>query len=226
MKGKSTFTRREADEICRFIEEKLKANTNEQKRIRDRIRRIGFYASDFGIGGGYTVQDFLRVATIVGGGSSPSVPVSSSSPRPVARKATFTARKESDEAYVIDLCDDLLGQRALRQHRFEWLRGDAGTPLPVDAYYPELNLVVEYMERQHTEAVPHFDKRMTVSGMSRGKQRRLYDQRRQELIPRHGIALVTIGYHELAHSGGMRLLRDRENDLRVVRGKLRVFREF
>jgi hypothetical protein len=223
MKGKATFTRSEADEICRLIEEKVKADTNGQKRIRDRIRKLGFYASDFGIGGGYTVKEFMRVATIVGGSFTPPVPASVPPPRPKAPKRTANARVDSDEAYVIDLCDELLGKRALRQHRFEWLRGDTGTRLPVDAYYPELNLVVEYMEHQHTEAVPHFDKRMTVSGMNRGEQRRLYDQRRQELIPKHGIALVTISYHELAHGGSKRLLRDSGNDQRVLRGKLRTF---
>jgi hypothetical protein len=224
MKGKSTFTRTEADEIYRLIEEKLTADSNGQKRIRDRIRKLGFYASDFGIGGGYTVKDFMRVATIVGGGYSVS-PSHSSEPlsRSSTPKRTSSSRSDSDEAYAIDLCDELLGKRALRQHRFEWLKGDAGTLLPVDAFYPALNLVVEYMERQHTEAVPHFDKRMTVSGMSRGEQRRLYDQRRQSEIPKQGIALVTVHYHELAHAGSKQLLRDRVDDLRVLGQRLRPF---
>src|SRR5215211_1798560 len=49
---------------------------------------------------------------------------------PVTRKSRPPAteldrrRAASDEAYVIDLCDEILGERALRQHRFEWLRGD------------------------------------------------------------------------------------------------------
>ena len=56
-------------------------------------------------------------------------------------------RTLSDESYVVDLCDEALGMQALRQHRFDWLRGDArpgrqGGRLPVDAYYPELQLVV------------------------------------------------------------------------------------
>lgn len=32
------------------------------------------------------------------------------------------------------------------------------TMLPVDAYYKELNIVVEYREKQHTEEVEFFDK--------------------------------------------------------------------
>ena len=78
--------------------------------------------------------------------------------------------KPDDESYVIDLCDLVLGQTALRQYRFSFLRGDPGASgrqasLPVDAYYPQLNLVVEYHERQHTEPVKLFDKRETVSGV-------------------------------------------------------------
>ncbi|WP_309751901.1 hypothetical protein [Novosphingobium sp.] len=45
--------------------------------------------------------------------------------------------------------------------------------LPVDAWYPELALVIEYRERQHSEAVKFFDQRETVSGVGRGEQRRI-----------------------------------------------------
>ncbi|MEV0905093.1 hypothetical protein [Streptomyces hokutonensis] len=58
-------------------------------------------------------------------------------------------RDNSDEAYVLDLCDQLLGEPGLRQHRFDWLLGDPGSNgqrrrLPVDAYWPGQHLVVEY----------------------------------------------------------------------------------
>ena len=56
-------------------------------------------------------------------------------------------RAKSDEAWIIDICDRILGIKALRQHRFPFLLGDPGragrrVQLPVDAYYPDLNLVV------------------------------------------------------------------------------------
>ena len=66
MKGKATFTRQDADEIIDLIRQKVVAAQPEQKRLRDKIRKIGFYASDFGIGGGYDEIDFLRVVSIVG----------------------------------------------------------------------------------------------------------------------------------------------------------------
>ena len=66
MKGKSTFTKDEASVIEKLIEQKCNATTNEQKSIRKEIRLLGFYASDFNIGGGYTVADFRKVVTITG----------------------------------------------------------------------------------------------------------------------------------------------------------------
>lgn len=73
--------------------------------------------------------------------------------------------RPKDETYIIDLCDEVLGLKASRGHRFEFLRGDPGKNgrracLPVDAYYAELNLVVEYHERQHSEPVSFFDRRI------------------------------------------------------------------
>jgi hypothetical protein len=135
------------------------------------------------------------------------------------------SRTLSDESYVIDLCDEVLGTRALRQHRFDWLRGDTrpgkhGVRLPVDAYYPEQQLVVEYRERQHAESIPFMDRRMTISGVDRGAQRAIYDQRRRDLLPQHGIELVEFSYTDFAHDEKKRLCRRRDEDLTVVRDAL------
>jgi hypothetical protein len=134
------------------------------------------------------------------------------------------SRDASDEAYVIDLCDEVLGERGLRQPRFHWLRGDpaqsgSSVALPVDAYYPEHQIVVEYRERQHDEPVPHFDKpdHVTVSGVSRGAQRRIYDQRREALIPANGLRLVVVGPADLVADHRGRLRRDRSIDLESLR---------
>jgi hypothetical protein len=127
------------------------------------------------------------------------------------------SRRTSDESYVVDLCDELLGEHALRQHRFPWLIGDAGgdgrcRTLPVDAYYAERGLVVEYRERQHDEPMPFFDRRQTVSGVGRGEQRRLYDRRREQEIPRHGLRLLVVRPRDLNCDGRQRLRRDAEHD--------------
>lgn len=145
-------------------------------------------------------------------------------------RATLTrmGRENSDEAYVLDLCDEILGEKGLRQHRFDWLRGDPGknargAALPVDSYWPGHRLVVEYRERQHDEPVAHFDKpdRLTVSGVHRGLQRALYDARREELIPAHGLRLVVVRLADLA-STTRRLRRDADHDLGVLRTLLAV----
>lgn len=138
----------------------------------------------------------------------------------------MAARSESDEHYVLDLCDQVLGQPASRQHRFEWLRGDFSTKrqshsyLPVDGFWHNFGLVVEYAERQHTESVALFDRRDTVSGVTRGLQRKLYDQRRIELVPAHGFKVVVIPATAFELRRG-RIQRDPESDLEVIRRLLR-----
>ena len=136
-------------------------------------------------------------------------------------------RDESDEAYVVDLCNRLLGERALTQHKFDWLLGDPGAggrraKLPVDAYWPGHQLVVEYRELQHDQPMPHFDKpdRITVSGVHRGEQRALYDARRDAEIPAHGLRLVVIRPADLDGDGRGRLRRNREADLVALRAIL------
>lgn len=136
-------------------------------------------------------------------------------------------RDDSDEAYVLDLCDEVLGEPGSRQHRFDWLRGDAGLSgrrvrLPVDSYWARQNLVVEYREVQHDRPVAHFDKpdRLTISGVHRGQQRALYDARRESEIPAHGLRLVVIKPADLTCDKRGRLKRIRGVDLDGVRARL------
>lgn len=135
----------------------------------------------------------------------------------------MAARAESDEHYVLDLCDHIIGAKCSRQHRFEWLLGDASpatgrrVALPVDGYWEAERLVVEFAESQHTEVAPHFDKPevLTVSGVHRGIQRALYDDRRRLLIPEHGLRLVTISASDFPLKGRT-IDRDRDRDLEIV----------
>jgi len=140
------------------------------------------------------------------------------------------AFRNRDEDYVIDLCDEVLGRKGLRQHTFDFLRGDAkegslGKLLPVDAYYPELELVIEYREVQHTQAVSFFDKpdKMTVSGVHRGEQRRIYDKRREEVLPKHGIELICIPYTTFNCDSQNRVLRSKLKDIELVRQLLKKY---
>jgi hypothetical protein len=91
--------------------------------------------------------------------------------------------------------------------------------LPVDAYYAAHRLVVEYQERQHDESVAHFDKpdRLTVSGVHRGIQRRMYDDRRATEVPAHGLRLIVLRPSDLTADNRGRLLRRRALDEAALR---------
>jgi CTP:phosphocholine cytidylyltransferase-like protein len=65
MKGKNTFTKKEANEIKKLIKEKLVSDEEQQKIIRNRIRALGFYMTDFSTKKKYNVQDFEEAVTIV-----------------------------------------------------------------------------------------------------------------------------------------------------------------
>lgn len=225
MKSKSYFTQSEAEEIMALISEKLKSDSQSQKGIRTKIRNRGFWASEYGIGNGYTVADFLRVAKIVGSktasGHEHETKERKSFKPAIEITKSQSNRSQSDESYIIDLCDEVLNLKALRQHRFDFLRGDAGTRLPVDAYYPSLNLVVEFKEKQHTEEVKFFDKRITASGKTRGEQRKLYDKRRRDVLPTQGIKLIELDYSDFEHTRGKKLVRNKEVDLKVIKDKLK-----
>jgi hypothetical protein len=127
-----------------------------------------------------------------------------------------------DDGYIIDLCDLVLGHTTIRQHRFQFLVGDCGTRLPVDAYYPELKLVVEYHERQHDETVKFFDKpdKLTCSGVSRGEQRALYDQRRRDFCLAQNINLIELKVGLFQHNARKRLARNLAEDDKIVRHEL------
>lgn len=236
---RTSFTNAEYKALRSLVIQKEKADSDEQKGIRAKMRKIGFHWREVG-SGKFNLENFEALfqngtLSIIGGnaslpdtknGTSASSSVAGDNPA-ILKAPDFTTisslpksggRANSDESYVIDLCDEVLGRTALRQHRFPFLTGDSGVRLPVDAYYPDLNLVVEYHERQHTESVALFDRRITVSGVSRGEQRRIYDERRAEVLPRHGIRLVIISYTDFGIS--KRLRRNRLFDIQVVKALL------
>lgn len=217
--ARTRFSSREMERIEQLVRELEKAPADKQKGIRGKIRKIGLYWSEVAGGKAYTVQNLrmlVQQGTIKVDGA-----VYSPSPLDVVREAAPVrvvrsgGRQNSDEQYVVELCNEAIGIQGEQQYRFPFLLGDSGTPLPVDVYYTKLNLVVEYYERQHTEAVKLFDRRMTVSGVSRGEQRKIYDERRRTELPKHGIKLVVISYSDFGTT--KKLVRDHNADLMVVK---------
>lgn len=146
----------------------------------------------------------------------------------VKKRTEISSNK--DEHYVLDLCDKVLGLTSFRQHKFDFLLGDTNangvaSKLPVDSFYSELNLVIEYRERQHTESVKFFDQPnvMTVSGVHRGEQRKIYDERRRDVLPKHGIHLVEISFSDFNYDGQKRIIRNPDTDIHIVKLKLEKF---
>ncbi len=230
-RGRTTFTADEFRRIRELVRERETADVTKQKGIRQKIRDIGLYWREVASGVDYTVANLdalvsrgiLKVVGQKPGAEAVNAPEQAVTPqtRTMAENSipsSSRGRAASDEHYVIDLCDEVLGQTASRQHRFPFLLGDSGTPLPVDAYYERLNLVIEYYERQHTETVSFFDRRQTVSGVSRGEQRRIYDERRRTELPKHGIRLVVINWSDFGTS--KKLIRNHDRDILVVRENL------
>jgi hypothetical protein len=107
MKGKKVFTKKQAEEISSLIKQKLMSDSNKEKGIRNKIRKLGFYASDFGLGGGYTVVDFLRVVTIVGGGEPNAQIVTKEENHFVVSQKSIVTKSyrhnNRDKDYIIDL---------------------------------------------------------------------------------------------------------------------------
>jgi very-short-patch-repair endonuclease len=132
------------------------------------------------------------------------------------------------QMYVTGLLTELLGS-AEKEKRFDWCRGDSrdqtrhGRTLPFDAVWEARKLIVEIDERQHSEPVAFFDKRMTVSGVPRGEQRRRYDERKARLAREHGYTMVRISAAALS-SHGRKLAMDRGVDLPAIRTLLKAHR--
>ena len=68
----------------------------------------------------------------------------------------------------------------------------------------------------HTEDVAFFDRKKTISGITRKEQRKLYDERRKVVLPQHGISLVVISYNDFEYNKKKRIIRNKTNDLKVV----------
>jgi hypothetical protein len=137
-------------------------------------------------------------------------------------------RLYSDEKYVLDLIADILNEEYEWQKRFSSLLGDPGkagyrAKLPVDAYFPKSNLIVEYREKQHSQPVKIMDSRMTVSGVNRGKQRRIYDLRKEEWAANNNIHFLVVEYYDLAHKKNGRLIRSTDEDKKVIKKLLEKY---
>ena len=113
-----------------------------------------------------------------------------------------------DENYLLDLCDEILGQKALRQHLFHL--PDKGRNFPVHGYYPELNLALYYRKPPQSEVVTHLENISWISGRSlhREKEEEEFLQRCRELLPEKGIRLLEIHHSNFSYNKLKRLQKN------------------
>ncbi len=163
-------------------------------------------------------------------------PLNASTPdTPYKEDENITTNKkvktQSDESYVIDLCDSVLEQNAYRKKKFDFLLGDfhkdgeSRTNIPVDAYYEDIKLVILYQpkwtldsEKQHAK-----EAKKTISGITRAEQRERYTNRKTLTLPKHGIDVISISYSSFSCDTESKIIREKENNLRIIKEKLQKY---
>jgi hypothetical protein len=237
MKGRNIFTQSEITELERLIVLRNKTISSGQKTIRDKMRKLGFFGKD-----DWKITDMKLedLRSLIKSGrlkisDSANIPTTKQEPNKITlekpqHNKIKTSELTNDEQYVLNICDKVLGLTSSRQHKFDYLQGDPNSKgtsarLPVDSYYDELKLVIEYREKQHTESVSFFDKpnRITVSGVHRGEQRRIYDERRRQVLPKNNISLVEISYSDFNHDRQKRIIRNINHDNEIIKQILKDF---
>lgn len=143
-------------------------------------------------------------------------------------ETSSSMRYKSDETYIIDLCDKVLGQKAYRQKKFAFLMGDlhkdekTKTKLPVDAYYEDLQLAIEFYIKKdlETESANKKAEKNTISGMPRSEQRVRYEQRIAKTLPVHGITLICLSNTDFTCDDNHKIVRNEETDIKIVKKAL------
>jgi len=148
------------------------------------------------------------------------------------------AKKEklvSDEKYVLDICDSILGVNSKRQHKFKFLVGDkhkdgkSETKLPIDAYYEEFKLAIEYVAKPYEDEEvivvkrKRSAKKLTPSGVIRSEQRKIYDKRKQEVLPQNNITLIYIRSKDFQRDENNKIIRNKISDTKTIKSLLKNF---
>jgi hypothetical protein len=131
--------------------------------------------------------------------------------------------KNSDEFYLVNICDELLEQKASRKHTFDTLvgnlhkKGKGRTKLPLDAYYKDLKLVIEFFEKEKDEST------LDETAKARIAQIKYYDQIKKKSILKKEMRLMPIKYASFECDEDGKLIRNIENDTMILKGMLKDF---
>jgi len=131
--------------------------------------------------------------------------------------------KNSDQYYLISLCDELVGQEASREHTFDTLvgnlhkRGKGRTKLPLDAYYEDLKLVIEL--RRDRDPSEELD----INEQERVDQVTYYNELKKKAVLKKELRLMEIKYASFDTDAHGALLKNKEQDVTVLSGYLKDF---
>jgi len=143
---------------------------------------------------------------------------------PISKKEKNILKiQNSDEFYLVNLCDDLLEQKASRKHTFNTLvgdqhkRGKGRTKLPLDAYYEDLKLVIEFSVKN--DIAEELDEKE----QARILQIKRYKELKKKAIVKKDLRLIEINYTSFACDETNKLIRNTEQDKEVLRSLLKDF---
>lgn len=138
-------------------------------------------------------------------------------------------KEESDEYYLIGLCNAFLDSKASHQHTFDELVGDlhkdgkSRTSLPIDAYYEDLNIAIELTEKAFPEDdVYDRPEKKTISGVNRAAQRKRYTKIKKDYLAKNNIHLIEVDYNLFTLDSRYRLVRDLEKDTKIINNTLKA----
>ena len=150
---------------------------------------------------------------------------------PTKKEAALKKHEASDEFYVLGLCDEVLEQKSMRQHRFKVLVGDlhkdgrARTMLPLDAFYEKSSLVIEYDPKFSEEDSDEKLERKTNSGISRREQREIYDKRKTDVLKDRGIGLLRICYSDFENDEDNKIIRNEDANMEIIHALLKEMKK-
>ncbi|WP_025740620.1 hypothetical protein [Aquimarina pacifica] len=140
------------------------------------------------------------------------------------KEQKLLAVQNSDEYYLVSLCDSLLKQKASRKHTFDTLvgnlhkRGKGRTKLPLDAYYEDLKLVLAFFEKNKVETGEVDEKEQ-----ARKEQIKYYNSLKKKAISNKKLRLIEVDYALFERNDAKKMIRNTENDTLVLKGILKDF---
>ncbi|MBQ4802771.1 hypothetical protein J8L88_07920 [Aquimarina sp. MMG015] len=139
------------------------------------------------------------------------------------KEQNLLAIQNSDEYYLVNLCDELLKQKASRKHTFPNLvgnlhkKGKRRTKLPLDAYYEDLKLVLEFFEKN---AITN---ELDEKEQARRAQIKYYNQLKKKAVLAKNLHLIEVNYGLFERNNENKLVRNTDNDMLVLKDVLKDF---